>query len=146
MRKPLLADRVVQLEHVVREQMAEIDRLRAAIDQKDAEIVALVDWIAGEKDALSALQAAYTDPRSTPTNKIRAAASAIAYERSKPASVTVIADFRSRVQNARSRTLELRKQEWTRQEQPQLDLDAPTPPTILGGDYEGEALGPEPAA
>jgi len=144
MRKPLLADRVVQLEHVVREQMAEIDRLRAAIDQKDAEIVALVDWIAGEKDALSALQAAYTDPRSTPTNKIRAAASAIAYERSKPASVTVIADFRSRVQNARSRTLELRKQEWTRQAP--LDLDAPTPPTILGSDHEGEALGPEPAA
>jgi hypothetical protein len=144
MTKPLLTDRVIQLEHVVREQMAEIDRLRAIIDQKDAEIVGLVDWIAGEKDALSALQAAYTDPRSTPTNKIRAAASAIAYERSKPASVTVIADFRSRVQAARSRTLELRKQEWT--QQAPLDLDAPTPPTILGGDHEGEALGPEPAA
>ena len=134
-----LTDKIAQLEYVIREQMAEIDQLRAEVD-------ALVDWIAGEKDALSALQAAYVDPRSTPTNKIRAAASAIAYERSKPASVTVIADFRSRVQNARSRTLELRKQEWARQEQPQLNLDAPTPPTILGGDHEGEALGPEPAA
>jgi len=132
-----LTDKIAQLEHVIREQMAEIDQLRA-------EIGALVDWIASEKDALSALQAAYVDPRSTPTNKIRAAASAIAYERSKPASVVVQIDFKSRVRDARMQTLELRKQEWTRQEP--LDLDAPAPPTILGGDHEGEALGPEPAA
>ena len=129
------ADQIAQLEYVIREQMAEIDQLRAEVD-------GLVDWIAGEKDALSALQAAYVDPRSTPTNKIRAASSAIAYERSKPASVSVIVDFKSRVHDARMHTIELRKQEWTRQ----VDLDAPTPPTILGGDHEGEALGPEPAA
>jgi hypothetical protein len=90
------------------------------------------------------LQAAYVDPRSTPTNKIRAASSAIAYERSKPASVSVVVDFKSRVHDARMHTVELRKQEWTRQ--PPLDLDAPTPATILGGDREGEALGPDPAA
>jgi hypothetical protein len=132
-----LTDKIAQLEHVIREQMAEIDQLRA-------EIGALVDWIAGEKDALSALQAAYVDPRSTPTNKIRAASSAIAYERSKPASVTVIADFRERVRSTRLHTVELRRQEWTRQ--PPLDLDTPTPPTILGGDHEGEALGPDSAA
>jgi hypothetical protein len=132
-----LTDKIAQLEYVIREQMAEIDQLRA-------EVAGLVDWIAGEKDALSALQAAYVDPRSTPTNKIRAAASAIAYERSKPASVVVQIDFKSRVRDARMQTLELRKQEWTRQEP--LDLDAPAPPTILGGDHEGEALGPEPAA
>jgi hypothetical protein len=135
-----LTDKIAQLEYVIREQMAEIDQLRA-------EIGALVDWIAGEKDALSALQAAYVDPRSTPTNKIRAAASAIAYERSKPASVTVVVDFKERVRSARLRTLELQKQEWARQaEQPKLDLDGPIPETILGGDHEGEALGPEPAA
>ena len=134
------ADQFAQLEYVIREQMAEIDQLRA-------EVAGLVDWIAGEKDALSALQAAYVDPRSTPTNKIRAAASAIAYERSKPASVTVVVDFKERVRSARLRTLELQKQEWARQEaQPQLDLDAPTPETILGGDHEGEALVPDPAA
>ena len=129
-----LTDKIAQLEYVVREQMAEIDQLRA-------EVAALVDWIAGEKDALSALQAAYVDPRSTPTNKIRAAASAIAYERSKPASVVVQIDFKSRVRDTRLHTLELRKQEWTRQ--PPLDLDAPTPPTLLGGDCGPE---PEPAA
>ena len=131
-----LTDKIAQLEHVIREQMAEIDQLRA-------EIGALVDWIAGDKDALSALQAAYVDPRSTPTNKIRAASSAIAYERSKPASVTVIADFRERVRSTRLHTVELRRQEWTREP---LNLDAPTPPTILGGDREGEALGPDSAA
>ena len=132
-----LTDKIAQLEHVIREQMAEIDQLRA-------EIGALVDWIAGGKDALSALQAAYVDPRSTPTNKIRAAASAIGYERSKPASVVVQIDFKSRVRDARMQTIEQRRQEWT--EQPPLDLSGPTPPTILGGDHEGEALGPDSAA
>ena len=137
-----LTDKIAQLEYVIREQMAEIDQLRA-------EVAALVDWIAGEKDALSALQAAYVDPRSTPTNKIRAAASAIAYERSKPASVTVVVDFKEKVRNIRLRTLELQKAEWAAQDaQPKLplDLDAPASPTVLGGDQEGEALGPEPAA
>ena len=131
------ADQIAQLEYVIREQMAEIDQLRA-------EVAGLVDWIAGEKDALSALQAAYVDPRSTPTNKIRAAASAIAYERSKPASVSVIVDFKSRVRDARLNTLELRKIEWAQAEQPKLELDGPA--TILGGDHEGDALDPEPAA
>jgi hypothetical protein len=139
------ADHIAQLEHVVRDQMAEIDRLRATIDQRDAEIAALVDWVAGDQDALSALRAAYVDPRSSRANKIKAAASAIAFERSKPASVNVIVDFKSRVRDTRLHTLELRKQEWAHQAEP-LDLDAPTPPTILGGDREGEALGPEPAA
>ena len=120
------ADQIAQLEYVIREQMAEIDQLRA-------EVAGLVDWIAGEKDALSALQAAYVDPHSTPTNKIRAASSAIAYERSKPASVSVIVDFKSRVRDTRLHTLELRKQEWTRQPQ-------------LGSDHEGEAIGPDSAA
>ena len=114
------ADQIAQLEYVIREQMAEIDQLRAEV-------------AAGGQDALSALQAAYIDPRSTPTNKIRAAASAIAYERSKPASVSVIVDFKSRVHDARMHTIELRKQEWTRQPQ-------------LGSDHEGEAIGPDSAA
>jgi hypothetical protein len=55
--------------------------------------------------------------------------------------VSVVVDFKSRVHDARMHTVELRKQEWKA-----LDLDAPTPPTILGGDYEGEALGPDSAA
>jgi hypothetical protein len=130
------ADQIAQLEYVIREQMAEIEQLRAEVD-------GLVDWIAGGNDALSALQAAYVDPRSTPTNKIRAASSAIAYERSKPASVAVVVDFKARVHDARQRTIDLRKAEWARQS-PQLALDSPA--TILGGDHEGDALDPDPAA
>ena len=134
------ADQIAQLEYVVREQMAEIDQLRV-------EIVALVDWIAGEKDALSALQAAYVDPRSTPTNKIRAAASAIAYERSKPAQVVVQVDFKQRVYEARMKQMAKDKARWAAEdaakviEHQPLDLESPTPPTILG-----EAKGSDPAA
>ena len=130
-----------QYREVARLQYEEIERLRALIKQRDTELDVLVGWIAGDQDALSALQAVYADPRSSPANKIKAAASAIAFERSKPASVTVVVDFK--------RTLELQKAEWAAQDaQPKLplDLDAPPSPTVLGGDQEGEALGPGPAA
>jgi hypothetical protein len=133
-----------QYQEVARLQYEEIERLRALIKQRDAELDVLVAWIAGDADALGALQSVYADPRSSPANKIKAAVGAIAFERSKPASVSVVVDFKSRVHDARLHTIELRKQEWTRQ--PPLDLDAPTPPTILGGDREGEALGPDSAA
>ena len=129
---------------VARLQYEEIERLRAAIREKDAELDVLVAWIASDADALGALRSVYADPRSSPANKIKTAASAIAFERSKPASVSVVVDFKSRVHDARMQTVELRKQEWTRQ--PPLDLDAPTPATILGGDHEGDALGPDSAA
>ena len=132
------ADYIAQLESVVREQMAEIDQLRAAIGQKDQELDSLITWIAGDADALGALQAIYADPRSSPAIKAKAAIGALPFERSKPASVSVIVDFKSRVHDARMQTVELRKQEWSRP----LDLDAPSPPRIVGGDHEGEALGP----
>jgi hypothetical protein len=133
------ADRIAQLEYALREQMGEIDRLRAIIDRKDVELDAVVAWIAGDEDALGVLRSVYVDPRTSVPNKVKAASSALPFERSKPASVTIIADFKSRVHDARMQTVELRKQEWTRQ----VDLDVPTPPTILGGDYGPE---PEPAA
>jgi hypothetical protein len=140
-----MSDDYEQYREVARLQYEEIERLRALVSQRDAELDSLISWIAGDQDALSALRAAYIDPRTTQTNKIRAAASALPFERSKPASVSVIVDFKSRVHDARMTTVELRKQEWSRQAEP-LDLDAPTPPTILGGDHEGEALGPDSAA
>src|SRR6516164_489975 len=123
------ADYITQLEQVVREQMAEIEKLRAAIKQRDAELDGLIAWIATDADALGALQSVYADPRSSPAIKTKAAIGAIAFERSKPASVSVVVDFKSRVHDARMQTVEVRRQEWQRQEP--LDLDAP--PTILGG-------------
>ena len=139
-----LVDQIAQLEHALREQMGEIDRLRAIIDQKDVELDAVVAWIACDEDALGTLRSVYVDPRTSVPNKVKAASSALPFERSKPASITIIADFKERVRNTRLHTVELRKAEWARQEP--LDLDAPTPPTILGGDHEGEALGPDSAA
>ena len=144
-----MSDDCEQYREIARLQYEEIERLRALIKQRDTELDVLVGWIAGDQDALSALQAVYADPRSSPANKIKAAASAIAFERSKPASVTVVVDFKEKVRNIRLRTLELQKAEWAAQDaQPKLplDLDAPASPTVLGGDQEGEALGPGPAA
>jgi hypothetical protein len=137
-----MTDYESEYQEVARLQYEEIERLRAMVKQRDAEIAAMVDWIASDQDALSALRATYIDPRSTANNKVRAAIGALPFERSKPASVTVIADFRGRVENARERTIELRRQEWAREQPAELTSTS----TILGGDHEGEALGPEPAA
>jgi hypothetical protein len=110
------ADQIERLEHCIRTQMAEIDRLRALIDRKDADIDMLVQWIAGDGDALGALQSIYADPRSSQANKCRAAANAIGYERARPASVVFTVDFKERVRTARLKQLELDRQEWARQD------------------------------
>jgi hypothetical protein len=133
-----MSDDYEQYREVARLQYEEIEKLRALVSQRDAELDALVAWIAGDAGALEALQSVYADPRTSTANKVKAATSAIGFEISKPASVTVIADFRGRVENARERTIELRRQEWARQEQP---AELTSTSTILGGDY-----GPDPAA
>jgi hypothetical protein len=133
-----------QYREVARLQYEEIERLRAQIREKDAELEVLVAWIAGDADAHAALCSVYADPRQSASLKTKAASAAIGYEIAKPVSTTIVVDFKARVHGARMQTVELRKQEWTRQEP--LDLSAPTPATILGGDHEGEALGPDPAA
>jgi hypothetical protein len=65
--------------------MAEIDRQRAVIARRDAEIDGLVAWIAGDADAHSALMAIYADPRQNTANKTRAAGLALPFEKAKPA-------------------------------------------------------------
>jgi hypothetical protein len=139
-----MTDYESEYREIARLQSEEIEKLRAMVSQRDTELNSLISWIAGDAGALEVLQSVYVDPRTSVPNKVKAAIGAIAFERSKPASVVVQIDFKSRVRDARMSTVELRKAEWTRQ--PPLDLDAPTPPTILGGDHEGEALGPDPAA
>jgi hypothetical protein len=136
-----MSDDYAQYREVARLQYEEIEKLRAVIKQKDVELDVLVGWIAGDAGALEALQSVYADPRTSTANKVKAATSAIGFEISKPASVVVQYDFRGRVESARSRTIELRKQEWQRQEQP-----AELTSTILGDDHGGDALGPDPAA
>jgi hypothetical protein len=65
-----------RFECVIRLQMAEIDKLRTENQR-------LLDWIMGDLDSLTVLQSIYTNPTSTEGNKIKAAASALPFERPK---------------------------------------------------------------
>jgi uncharacterized coiled-coil protein SlyX len=67
---------IARAEYIVREQIKEIDRLRAEVDR-------LLGWINGDSDALTTLQSVYLNPNETPTNRVKAAASAIGYDRAK---------------------------------------------------------------
>jgi hypothetical protein len=67
---------LARAEYVVKAQMAEIDRLRAEIDR-------LTAWINGDADALTTLQSVYLDPEQSAANRIKAASSAIGFERPK---------------------------------------------------------------
>jgi hypothetical protein len=61
---------------VLREAMAEIAQLRAENEM-------LLNWITGESDALTCLQAIYQNSASSEHTRIKAASSAIAFERPK---------------------------------------------------------------
>jgi hypothetical protein len=89
---------IARLQYAMREQAMEINRLRDEIDR-------LVDWIMGDRDALTTLQNVYLDPKESAGNKIKAAAAAIGYERPKMATTAslVVVDFRERVRQARLR-------------------------------------------
>ena len=126
-------DKIAEYEFVIHQQMDEIDRQRALVREKDAEIDALVAWIAGESDALSTLQSVYADPRVNIPNKVKAAIGAIGFERSKPASVIITADWTARTRDARLAQLELDRAEWSRQQQL----------PILASDHEGDSLEPD---
>ena len=94
------AQQIVRLEYVVREQMQVIDQLQA-------ENQALIDWIMGDADALTTLQCTYLNPDESSANRIRAAASAIGYERPKVATTNLlVVDFRERVRQARLKASE----------------------------------------
>jgi hypothetical protein len=101
----------------------------------------------GDADALACLQAIYANPGTQEANRLNAAAAAIAYERSKPASVVVQVDFKERVRAARLRQLELDRAEWAKaDQQKKLDLEGPAAPTILGGEAEAETEAEGPPA
>ena len=68
-------NQVARLLYVVKEQMTEIDRLRAENDQLKKVIT--------EGGALGVLQATYVDPATSVTNRIKAASAAIGFERPK---------------------------------------------------------------
>jgi hypothetical protein len=98
------ADHIAQLEYVVREQMTEIDRLRAGIAALKTENRRLQDWIMGEgPDALVALQKVYSDPNTPMPEIIKSATSALPFERAKPVSTSVVIDWKEYTRSIRLR-------------------------------------------
>jgi hypothetical protein len=67
-------------DYIIELQIAEIDRLRAENQR-------LIDWIMGDADAHTTLQAIYTDPTASQGNRIKAAAASLPFERPKLTSV-----------------------------------------------------------
>src|SRR5215467_454007 len=70
-------------EFAIRHQQEEIARLRAELERKDEELTQLPAWIDGDSDALVVLQRTYMDPRISTSDRIKACAAAVGYERYK---------------------------------------------------------------
>jgi hypothetical protein len=144
---------IAELASLVRDQMREIDRLRGMALQAERaraenarlkdEIDALVGWIGGDGDALSALQAIYANPRTPEAHKIKAAGLALSYERPKPPTMNVnagVTDFREYVRTIRLRQAEKDRARWAAEEAAKVIEHQPAE-TILGGSES-----PDPAA
>src|SRR5262249_39639761 len=69
--------------YTTKAQKDEIDRLRAIIERQDEELTQLLAWIDGDSDALVVLQRTYMDPRTSTSDRVKACAAAVPYERSK---------------------------------------------------------------
>jgi len=121
---------IAQQNQVLEQVIAERDDLRQHLE----------NLAPGAPDALACLRRVYNDPKVREGERVKAAAAAIGFERSKPASVSVVVDFKERVRTARLNQLAKDKARWAAEdaakviEHQPLDLDAPTPPTILGHD------------
>jgi hypothetical protein len=70
-------------EYAIKCQRTEIDRLRAELKSRDEELTQLLAWIDGDSDALVVLQRTYMDPRTSTSDRVKACAAAVPYERSK---------------------------------------------------------------
>src|SRR6516165_3215265 len=70
-------------EYAIKCQRDEIDRLRALLERRDEELTQLLAWVNGDSDSLTVLQRTYLDPRTSTSDRIKACAAAVAYERHK---------------------------------------------------------------
>jgi hypothetical protein len=116
-------DKVRQLLDVIGRQNVAIEKLIAERDELRQHLENLAP---DAPDAHACLRRIYNDPEAPRSERGKAAASAIGYEKAKPAQVSVVMDFKERVRTARLRQMELDKAEWARQDAAKLA------PTILG--------------
>ena len=81
---------------IVRRQMAAIDQQRTEIAQLKSELAGLVAWAGGDGDgdALGVLQSIYRNANTSDSTRVKAASSALGFERPK-LSVTAVAPTRS---------------------------------------------------
>jgi hypothetical protein len=79
---------IERLEFACREQMAEIDKLRSENQR-------LIDWIMGDADAHTCLQAVYNDPAASQANRVKAAAASLPFEKPKLTSVPPCLELRA---------------------------------------------------
>jgi len=70
-------------EYAIKCQRDEIDRLRAELKQRDEELTQLLAWSDGDCQIHVVLQRTYMNPRISTTDRIKACAAAVAYERTK---------------------------------------------------------------
>jgi hypothetical protein len=79
---------VERLEHALRAQIAEMDKLRTENQR-------LLDWILGSADAHTCLQAVYNDPNASEANRVKAAAASLPFEKPKLTSVPPCLELRA---------------------------------------------------
>jgi hypothetical protein len=79
----LMQEALDRCEYAIKCQRDEINRLRAELKERDEELTQLLAWIDGDSDALVVLQRTYMDPRISTSDRIKACAAAVAYERHK---------------------------------------------------------------
>jgi hypothetical protein len=70
-------------EYTTKLQRTEIARLRAVVERQNEELKQLLSWIDGDSDSLVVLQRIAQDPRTSTSDRIKACAAAVAYERHK---------------------------------------------------------------
>jgi hypothetical protein len=117
-----------QITDCIRRQMMEIDRLRTINARQAMEIEHLVAWASSDLDALMILQAIYRNPNTPEGNRLKAAATALGFERSKPPSMVAVAPVKL------FDILEARRAQGKVIEQaPEPKLDLAEGETVLGG-------------
>jgi hypothetical protein len=79
----MMQEALDRCEVAIKCQRDEINRLRGIIERQNEELTQLLAWIDGDSDALVVLQKTYMDPRISTSDRIKACAAAVAYERHK---------------------------------------------------------------